>query len=68
LPTLSSVGADCCSDCYRVERTSSRVGIPSLWTSAFHGAPGYPTCYDVAILGRSSVGVTIKEGDASAAF
>jgi hypothetical protein len=25
----------CCSDCYRVERTSSRVGIPPLWTSAF---------------------------------
>ena len=31
-----------CSDCYRVERTSSRAGIPPLWTSAFHGAPGYP--------------------------
>ena len=30
----------CCSDCYRVERTSSRAGIPPLWTSAFHGAPG----------------------------
>ena len=29
----------CCSDCYRVERTSSRAGIPPLWTSAFHGAP-----------------------------
>jgi len=28
----------CCSDCYRVERTSSRAGIPPLWTSAFHGA------------------------------
>src|SRR5712691_991439 len=27
-----------CSDCYRVERTSSRAGIPPLWTSAFHGA------------------------------
>ena len=25
----------CCSDCYRVERTSSRAGIPPLWTSAF---------------------------------
>jgi hypothetical protein len=24
-----------CSDCYRVERTSSRAGIPPLWTSAF---------------------------------
>ena len=29
----------CCSDRYRVERTSSRAGIPPLWTSAFHGAP-----------------------------
>ena len=28
----------CCSDCYRVERTSSRAGLPPLWTSAFHGA------------------------------
>jgi len=27
-----------CSDCYRVERTSSRAGIPPLWTGAFHGA------------------------------
>jgi hypothetical protein len=25
----------CCSDCYRVERTSSRAGIPPLWTGAF---------------------------------
>jgi hypothetical protein len=25
----------CCSDCYRVERTSSRAGIPPLWTIAF---------------------------------
>jgi hypothetical protein len=33
----------CCSDCYRVERTSSRAGIPPLWASAFHGAPGNPT-------------------------
>ena len=24
-----------CSDCYRVERTSSRAGIPPLWTTAF---------------------------------
>src|SRR5438477_9666298 len=24
-----------CSDCYRVERTSSLAGIPPLWTSAF---------------------------------
>jgi hypothetical protein len=24
-----------CSDCYRVERTSFRAGIPQLWTSAF---------------------------------
>jgi hypothetical protein len=23
------------ADCYRVERTSSRAGIPPLWTSAF---------------------------------
>ena len=32
----------CCSDCYRVERTSSRAGIPPLWTSTFHGAPENP--------------------------
>ena len=25
----------CCSDCYRVERTSSRAGLPPLWTTAF---------------------------------
>ena len=25
----------CRSDCYRVERTSSRAGIPPLWTTAF---------------------------------
>ena len=32
----------CCSDCYRVERTSSRAGLPPLWTSTFHGAPIIP--------------------------
>jgi hypothetical protein len=33
-----------CSDCYRVERTSSRAGIPPLWTSAFpaHPVPTLP--------------------------
>ena len=25
----------CCPDCYRVERTSSRAGLPPLWTTAF---------------------------------
>src|ERR1700731_3232166 len=25
----------CCSDCYRVERTSSRAGLSPLWTTAF---------------------------------
>ncbi len=25
----------CCSDCYRVERTSSRAGLSPLWISAF---------------------------------
>jgi len=30
-----------CSDCYRVERTSSRAGIPPLWTSAF---TAHPSC------------------------
>src|SRR5690242_10664542 len=29
----------CCSDCYRVERTSSRAGIPPLWTTAFTAHP-----------------------------
>jgi hypothetical protein len=28
------------SYCCRVERTSSRAGLPPLWTSAFHGARG----------------------------
>ena len=32
----------CCSDCYRVERTSSRAGIPPLWTSAFTAHPVCP--------------------------
>jgi hypothetical protein len=32
-----------CSDCYRVERTSSRAGLPPLWTTTFHGAPGNST-------------------------
>ena len=31
-----------CSDCYRVERTSSRAGIPPLWTSAFTAHPACP--------------------------
>src|SRR5260370_36548463 len=31
-----------CSDCYRVERTSSRAGIPPLWTSAFTAHPADP--------------------------
>src|SRR6266478_4136519 len=30
-----------CFDCYRVERTSPRAGIPPLWTTTFHGAPGW---------------------------
>src|SRR5215475_12030468 len=33
----------CCSDCYRVERTSSRAGLLPLWTTAFHDAPDYLT-------------------------
>ena len=32
----------CCSDCYRVERNSSRAGIPPLWTSAFTAHPVSP--------------------------
>jgi hypothetical protein len=32
----------CCSDCYRVERTSSWAGIPPLWTSAFTAHPVCP--------------------------
>ena len=39
-----------CFDCYRVERTSSRAGIPPLWTSAFHGAPDKMTQYKRAPL------------------
>ena len=38
-----SRGLHRCSDCYRVERTSSRAGLLPLWTTTFHGAPGYPT-------------------------
>src|SRR5882762_7825403 len=33
----------CCSDCYRVERTSSRAGYSRCGPPPFHGAPGYPT-------------------------
>ena len=32
-----------CSDCYRVERTSSRAGIPPLWTSAFTAHQSCPS-------------------------
>jgi hypothetical protein len=36
-----------CSDCYRVERTSSRAGLTPLWTTTFHGAPGNPTLQEL---------------------
>ena len=39
-----------CSDCYRVERTSSRAGIPPLWTSTFHGAHEKVTSRDLVAL------------------
>jgi len=32
----------CCSDCYRVERTSSRAGYSRCGPAPFHGAPGNP--------------------------
>jgi hypothetical protein len=31
----------CCSDCYRVERTSSRAGLPRCGPAPFHGARKY---------------------------
>jgi len=37
----------CCSDCYRVERTSSRAGLPRCGPPPFHGAPGNPTTQDL---------------------
>src|SRR6266849_7599482 len=43
-----------CSDCYRVERTSSRAGIPPLWTSAFTAHPACPL-YDLVRLPASEV-------------
>src|ERR1700747_3659579 len=45
----------CCSGCYRVERTSSRAGIPPRWTSAFHGAPG-TTNQELALLSMYDAG------------
>jgi hypothetical protein len=33
----------CCSDCYRVERTSSRAGYSRCGPPPFHGAPGNAT-------------------------
>src|ERR1700686_3150872 len=36
-----------CSDCYRVERTSSRAGYSRCGPSPFHGAPGNPTYQDL---------------------
>ena len=42
-PEASAVSLPpCCSDCYRVERTSSRAGLLPLWTTAFHDAPDFP--------------------------
>jgi hypothetical protein len=35
----------CCSDCYRVERTSSRAGYSRCGPPPFHGAPGNPTSH-----------------------
>src|SRR6266849_138192 len=32
-----------CSDCYRLERTSSRAGIPPLWTNAFTAHQSSPS-------------------------
>src|ERR1700740_2131562 len=40
----------CCSDCYRVERTSSRASIPPPWTSAFHGAQANAVYQPLAVL------------------
>src|SRR5262249_5620552 len=38
----------CCSDCYRVERTSPG-GLLPLWTTAFHDAPGKPTSQELGL-------------------
>jgi hypothetical protein len=35
LPSIGVTRLHCCSDCYRVERTSSRAGLLPLWTTAF---------------------------------
>src|SRR5580704_15562637 len=48
---FSSLVASCCSDCYRVERTSSRAGLPPLWTTAFF------TAHPVSALARSYAGL-----------
>jgi hypothetical protein len=39
----------CCSDCYRVERTSSRAGYSRCGPPPFHDAPGYATIRPVNI-------------------
>src|SRR5208283_4505315 len=44
----------CCSDCYRVERTSSRAGIPPLWTSTFFTAHPVSALIETYTLGRYS--------------
>ena len=36
----------CCSDCYRVERTSSRAGLLPLWTITFSRRTRLPDFYD----------------------
>jgi len=52
-PEASAVSLPpCCSDCYRVERTSSRAGLPPLWTSAFTAHPVGPSPAQGRLRGR----------------
>src|SRR5271169_2064209 len=41
-----------CSDCYRVERTSSRAGYSRCGPPPFHDAPGYATNQELAVVRR----------------
>jgi hypothetical protein len=42
----------CCSDCYRVERTSSRAGHSRCGPPPFHGAPGNRVNQDLDFMAR----------------
>ena len=42
-----------CSNCYRVERSSSRAGLHPLRNTTFHGAPDFATNRELRLLEQS---------------